>query len=482
MPEGRLLKRGGDTAAKINDRRRMMNPVRNPAYRPTVFLLCNLSLVPMNEKIKRALTFITVDIWRVTEDEVGKKTFMLVNVLKATILAIRRFTSDRIPSKASALTYSTILAIVPMLAVVFAIARGFGLEGLLIDSFGHDARVTDMVVGFVNSYLQESKNGIFVGVGLVLLFWTVTNLVINIETNFNSIWEIKQRRSLYRQVTDYFSLFLLIPILLILSSGISIFITTSLKEMPDYIILSSILKFLIKMIPYALTWLMFTGLYMFMPNTKVKFSNAFIAGVLAGTAYQVFQYIYINGQIYVSKYNAIYGSFAALPLLLLWLQISWTICLIGVEVTYLAQNVRNFDYERDTNNISRRFRDFVCVLFLSLIVRRFVAGQKPYSASELSEETKTPARLAHQVLNLLQQLDIIHTTTLGEGKKEEVVYMPSVPVEKLTVGLVMERINNEGSEDFRIDREEKFSDEWRVLLDVQKVYYDKCNKILIKDL
>ena len=308
------------------------------------------------------------------------------------------------------------------------------------------------------------------------------NLIINIENNFNRIWEIKKSRTIYRKITDYFSLLLIIPILLILSSGASIYMTTTVKELPDFIILSDILKVLIKMIPYVLTWIMFTGLYMFMPNTKVRFRNALIAGIIAGSAYQIFQYMYINGQIYVSKYNAIYGSFAALPLLLLWLQISWTICLIGVEITYLGQNVKNFDYERDTNNISRRFRDFICILFMSLIVRRFMEGGKQMTASELSEETKTPTRLTHQILNLLQHLELIHAAENEGEDKTENVFMPSVPTESLSVGLVLERINNDGSEDFKIDRDEKFSDEWKTLINVQDIYYDNCNKILIKDL
>lgn len=276
----------------------------------------------MKDKIKKALKFITTDIWRISEEEVGKNKFVLVNILKATILAIRRFSSDRITAKASALTYSTILAVVPTLAVIFAIARGFGLENILQSPFGGgNSEMMNMVTTFVNSYLQESKNGVFVGVGTVLLLWSVLNLIINIENNFNRIWEIKKSRTIYRKITDYFSLLLIIPILLILSSGASIYMTTTVKELPDFIILSDILKVLIKMIPYVLTWIMFTGLYMFMPNTKVRFRNALIAGIIAGSAYQIFQYMYINGQIYVSKYNAIYGSFAALPLLLLWLQI-----------------------------------------------------------------------------------------------------------------------------------------------------------------
>lgn len=153
---------------------------------------------------------------------------------------------------------------------------------------------------------------------------------------------------MYRKITDYFSMFLLMPILIVISGGLSIFMSTSLKYIEDFVLLAPILKFLIRLIPFVLTWFMFTGLYIYMPNTKVRFKPALISGILAGTAHQAFQFLYISGQLWVSRYNAIYGSFAALPLFLLWLQISWTICLFGAELTYAGQNIRNFSFDKDT--------------------------------------------------------------------------------------------------------------------------------------
>ena len=146
-----------------------------------------------------------------------------------------------------------------------------------------------------------------------MLLWTVLNLVSNIEITFNRIWQVKKGRSMYRKITDYFSMFLLMPILIVVSGGLSIFVGTMLKSMADFVLLAPILKFLIRLIPFVLTWLMFTGLYIFMPNTKVKFKHALISGILAGSAYQAFQFLYISSQLWVSKYNAIYGSFSRSP-------------------------------------------------------------------------------------------------------------------------------------------------------------------------
>ena len=255
----------------------------------------------MKKKITDIWKFLTYDIWRITEDEVTRTKFSLYNIIKTIYLCINRFTKDRMANKASALTYSTLLAIVPILAILFAVARGFGFDNLMEhqfrNGFGGNIETTEAILSFVNSYLSQTKGGIFIGVGLVMLLWTVINLVSNIEITFNRIWEVKKARSMYRKITDYFSMFLLMPILIVVSGGLSLFMSTILKQMDDFVLLAPIMKFMIRLIPFVLTWLMFTGLYIFMPNTKVKFKHALIAGILAGSAYQAFQFLYINSNL-----------------------------------------------------------------------------------------------------------------------------------------------------------------------------------------
>ena len=242
------------------------------------------------------------------------------------------------------------------------------------------------------------------------------------------------------------------------------------------------LKFLVRLIPYVLTWFMFTGLYIFMPNTKVKFRHAFTSGIIAGTAYQAFQYLYIDSQIWVSKYNAIYGSFAAIPLFLLWLQISWTICLFGTELTYAGQNIRNFNFEKDTKNISRRYRDFVCILVMSIICKRFEKDEKPYTAEEISLECRIPIRLVHQVLYQLQEIHVLYEITPEDNKSNTAAYLPALDIYQLNVALLLDRLDTYGSEDFKIDRDKEFRDQWSALLQAREEYYRSSSKILLKDL
>lgn len=429
--------------------------------------------------------FITYDIWRVSESEVTHAKFSFYNILKTIILAIRRFTSDRILNKASALTYSTLLSIVPLLAIVFAIARGFGFDNMMEEQvrtgLGSQEVATEAILNFVDSYLKQTKSGVFVGVGLVMLLWTVVNLTANIELTFNNIWQVKKQRTLYRKITDYFSMFLLLPILIVVSGGLSIFMSTVVKSMESFVVLAPFLKFLVRLIPFALTWGMFTALYVFIPNTKVKFKHALISGIVIGTAYQAFQFLYISGQISVTKYNAIYGSFAAIPLFLLWLQISWTICLFGVELTYAGQNIKNFSFEKDTKNISRRYRDFLSILIMSLICKRFEKGDTPYTAEEISLEHKIPIRLTNHILDQLQDINLIHEL-VEDTKSDSIMYLPSIDINKINVALLLDRIDTNGSEDFKVDKEEEFNNQWKALVESRELFNRKNSAILLKDL
>ena len=263
-------------------------------------------------------------------------------------LTIRFFTEKRVMTQASALTYSTLLAIVPMLAVVFAIARGFGynkyIEMWFRELLSSQPQVADAIVSFVNSYLIHTKSGIFLGVGLIFMLYTVLMLVNNVEETFNQIWQVNNSRPILRSFANYLAMFFLFPIIIVISTGLSIFMETVADKMDDIVILEPIVHKLFSLFPFMLMSLLFIFLYVYMPNTKVRFSCAIIPGILAGIAMHLLQIAYIHSQIWVTGYNAIYGSFAALPLFMLWVQISWAICLFGAQLTYTNQNLNRIGF------------------------------------------------------------------------------------------------------------------------------------------
>ena len=218
-----------------------------------------------------------------------------------------------------------------------------------------------------------------------------------------------------------------------------------------------------------------------MPNTKVKFFYAFIAALVAGTALQIFQLVYISGQLWITKYNAIYGSFAALPLLLLWLQLSWNIVLMGVELSFSLQNIRKFYFEKETKNISRRYNDFYTILITSLIAKRFAAEELPLTVDEISEKHSIPIRLTNQIIDLLQELQMISPTPWEEDE-EIMAYQPAFDINLMSVKLLMSKIDSYGSENFKVDKDVKFRSHWDALMLSRKSFYNTEEDQLLKDL
>ncbi|MCL1943958.1 MAG: YihY/virulence factor BrkB family protein [Candidatus Azobacteroides sp.] len=432
---------------------------------------------------KKGILFLQEGIWRVSEAPKGirKPGF---DIVKSFVMAVRRYSEDRLQNKASALTYNSLLSIVPMLAVLFGIARGFGFQNIietqLFSFLPGQKDALGQSLKFVDSYLEQAKSGVFVGIGLALLLWTVMNLLTNIEDAFNEIWRVQKSRSWSRKFTDYLSLFLVVPVLIICSVGLSFFISSTLFErFQDIVLITPVITFFIKLIPFFLVVLTFTGIYMFIPNTRVKFLNAFGAAFVAGTVFQLFQYLYISGQIWVSKYNAIYGSFAALPLLLLWLQLSWVICLFGVELAAAGQNIESFSFEKDTRNISRRYKDFLTIMITAIIAKRFEVGLKPLTENEISMNYKIPLRLTGEILELLLKIDVLSET----NSAHELVpaYQPALDINKISVGFLLNKIDMAGTEDFDIDKNimKKYREEY---LQSRDFLMQKNNDTLVKDL
>lgn len=430
---------------------------------------------------KHWIRFLKDDIWKLNEDEISPFKRKIYACIKTILLSVDQFLNDRIPVRASALTYSTLLSIIPILAILFAIARGFGFDQIIETQLRQSmsGRQGELIIHWINSYLTHAQSGVFIGIGLVMLLWTILILTDNIERCFNAIWQVKHPRTVFRKITDYFSMILLLPLLFVISSGLTIFMTTYVKEIENYQVLGPVLQFLVRLIPYTLTWGMFVGLYIFIPNTKVKFKHALLPGILSGSAFQAFQYIYVNSQIWVSGYNAVYGSFAAIPMFLLWTQISWSICLFGAEMSYISQNLSSFNFGKESAHISRRYHDLFCTVILSAICKRFEQGHPPYSAEELSREYRIPLRLTKKILYEFLDMQLLFETI--DDKKQEVHYLPGMDINKLSVGMLLEKIESSGAEDFKIDRAQ-YSSSWEALIEARKEYIYRNRQVLLKDL
>ena len=370
---------------------------------------------------------------------------------------------------------------------MFAVARGFGfskyIEQWFRNALSGQSQAAEVIIGFVNSYLVHTQSGVILGVGLLFMLWTVLRLTRTIEQTFNNIWQVKHERTLFRTVTDYLAMVFLMPILIVLISGISIFMTTFVDRAQGYMLLAPMLQIGLKVMPFIIMSCVFIGLYIFMPNTKVKLTAAIAPGILAGVAMQVLQLFYIHGQMLLSSYNAIYGSFAALPLFMLWVQISWTICLFGAQLCYTNQNLEDLAFLTNPNEISHRYRLLMSAVLLSKICNRFVEGKKPYTALELKLETNIPIRVTNDLLYNLTEVNLINSSVCHEDHDGDLIYQPAQTLDHITVGDMVDRLEALGRWDMQLDLHEQLtSTDWKHLFDLRKTYLDRLRDVPIRAL
>ena len=367
---------------------------------------------------------------------------MVKTIYKYGLILWEDISEKRVMGTATNLTYSTLLAFVPIMAVVFAIARGFGysmyIEEWFRNSLSSQPDAANTIIGFVNSYLVHTKKGIFLGIGLLFMLGTVLMLISNIELAFNDIWQVKRQRSLFRTITDYVSLLFFVPIVIVISSGLSIMVTTLNHELGSVRLIGPVMSFFIELSPYVLWSLAFIGLYIFMPNTKVKLSSALLPGILAGVSMQVFQLIYINSQIWISNYNAIYGSFAIIPFFLLWLQASWIICLGGAELSYCRQNSDDF-FANSFQSISFQEKVDMSWEIMQYIKEKFMAGEKPYTELEIKKKVGKPMRIVKELLYDMQRINYIVEITYDE-KGDTSHFLPAKDVSNVSKDDLMKEL------------------------------------------
>lgn len=426
--------------------------------------MSKFSLKNIGAWLNKVIDFITVDIWRIRLEELPFGKSFLIRQLRIILLALRGFYRDNCFFRASSLTFNTLLSIVPVAAILFGIAKGFGFEAMMkrqiLGNFpGHaQQEVLTKVIDFAESMLQTTKGGVIAGVGTVILLWTVIKVLSNIEASLNEIWQVKQGRSWGRKFSDYLALMILSPVLFIVSSSATVFVTTRITELTNEIRLLGVISPLIflglKLIPYVLIWILFTVIYVLMPNTKVNLKAGITAGIIAGTIFQLVQWAYISFQVGATRYNAIYGSFAALPLFLMWVQISWWVVLFGAELSFGNQNVDTYEYEPDVKKISPAFRKVLTLQIAHLLVKNFAAGDRPLTDIEISSRLKMPLGLVRTILSDLVQSRVISETRTNEDQKYG--YQPARDINTITIKYVVDAVDRNGTNSIPVARNSEF--------------------------
>jgi membrane protein len=412
-----------------------------------------------SEGAQGLIRFLTTDVWRVRGKDLPRSRSILLRSIRVLILSIRGIMQDKAPLRASALTFYSLLSVVPVVAMIFGIAKGFGfentLERMLMKSLEGQEQIVERVVAFSHAMLDSVKGGFVAGIGLLILFYTIIKILSNIESALNDIWGIKRSRSLGRKITDYLSIVLIGPVLLILSSTLTVLVSSGVTRVVEGIsylkIVSPGISFLLGFLPYLSLWILFSFVFIFVPNTKIKVSSGVLGGIIAGTLYHIFQWGYIHLQIGVAKYNAIYGSFAALPLFFVWLQVSWLIVLFGAEIAFAHQNVETYEFEQDCLTVSHSFKRLLSLGVFHRLIKNFVQGKKPWDVGRISHEMEIPSRLVNQILHDLGASGLVSEVKVGETR---VGYEPAQDPDGMTLKSVIDTLEKYGSHDIPVAKTE----------------------------
>jgi len=438
--------------------------------------------------IKNIRTYFEKNIWLI---DVPKQPFYLrlyYRTLKVIVLSVKGFYEDNCQIRASALTFFSLLSVVPVLALAFAISKGFGIEEILEKSLrenlsGHKEVLT-YLLDFSNKMLSTTKGGLIAGIGTVILLFSVMQLISSIESAFNIMWEVKRDRSFMQKFTDYLSIMLFAPVLFVLASSVTVFISTYLQHMMgQYKLLgyaTPLISFFIKSFPYVIVWLLFTLIYIIMPNTKVKFTSALIAGIVAGTIYQIIQWGYITFQVGVGRYGAVYGSFAALPLFLIWMQLSWVVILLGGEISYAVQNIKRYRVDQGRIEISFSFKKQLSLLIVHRLIKQFINGQHALTLDEISDDLKIPPRIVKYLIN-----DLVDAKVLAEIRTDidgVYAYSPALDINKITVNYILEKLEEKGKDEINVENSNEFAFIKDLIKQINLVQRESAGNLLIRDI
>ena len=441
--------------------------------------------------VSRFLAFFKTGIWEMQLRNLSSIEAFCLKYLRIILLASRGFMRDNCQKTASVLTYYSLLNVVPVVAVAFAMAKAFGLEKLIekqilqmADKANWQADITNQIVSFSHRLLEQAKGGLIAGVGVVLLFWTVISILGKIEASLNEIWEVKKSRTLVRKFSDYIAMMVFAPVLFIISSSATVLVASQVKVIVSKIallgIFSKVIFLLLNLLPYVSIWVLLTMLYLIMPNMRIPLRSAIFGGVVAGTITQIVQWVYIKFQIGVASYGAIYGSFAALPLFLAMLQMSWMIVLFGAEIAYANEHYETFGFHPDYSRMSVSSKKILMLRIFHLITKKFALGEKPLSLSQIAHAAEIPVRLARQLLHELTDVGLLAETS--KGTKGEIAFQPGRTIENITVKFALDEYEKYGNTKIPKYQSEEAEKLYKYLNDISETAEKSSGNVRLKEI
>jgi membrane protein len=386
------------------------------------------------EKPNNVLANITQFVWLTELTEAPRWRRFTVRFIRIFYAVLRDLADGQLTLRAMSLVYTTLLSIVPLLAVSFSVLKAFGvhnqigpiLTSLLAPLGERGSEITTNIIGFV----ENMKVGVLGAVGVAMLFYTVVALMQKIESAFNYTWRVTQSRPLSQRFSDYLSVLMIGPVLIFTAIGLT---GTMLNNdftiwLSEFDVFGILIKQITRLLPYFLIICAFTFVYIFIPNTKVTFKAALIGGVISGVLWETSGWLFASFVVASGQHAAVYSAFATLMLLLIWLHLGWIILLVGASIAFYVQNPEYLSSTRSQRLLSNEMKERLALLVMTKIAERYYRKKPAYTAKVLASQLKTPCDILCRILDALERKKI-----LKQSNDKIPVYLPAKPLDEMTL-------------------------------------------------
>ncbi len=380
---------------------------------------------------------------------------------------LKNLFSTDISRLASNLTYVSLLAIFPFIALILGLSKGFSLDVILVDKIKNTIPETENILSHIlkiaENLVKSLNSSLLSGLGIIVIMWSVVNLLMLLEESFNDIWHVKNSREFSRKVINYIAIIFLIPIVTVIFIGTSDKILELTSRIATF---GSFTIFLVKFLKFILIFSLFTTMYYIIPNTKVSFKASSISSLMVILFLYIFSMFYTIIQVSISKYNAIYGSLAFVPLFLIWVKFLWLVILIGAKLSYMIDN----NYDSNDKKLPIKYEKEISIYILYLIIKRFIANERPYTISELTHVTGIKKYAIRIGINTLCNLSYI---TKVYAKDDEIMYQVNKNPDYIKLNKYIYDFEMADNDNFDIFENEDSKRKYEELLSVIEVQKDK---------
>lgn len=398
--------------------------------------------------------FVSTDLKKVS----GLRRFLL-RVGRIIYALLGDLVKGHLSLQAMSLVYTTLITLVPLLAISFSVLKGFGIHNQiepfllnLLEPLGREAgKITNNIIGFVDNI----EVGVLGVVGLAFLVYSVIALMQKIERVFNTIWRVERNRSLAQRFSDYLSILLVWPLFIFISAGLSTtvrnFDVLSYVGFPEYA--DQLMALFGIVIPYLIMTIAFTFIFSFMPNTRVKMLPAFIGGLFAAFMWKAMGFLFSALIASSASYVAIYAAFATLILFMIWIYLGWLVVLLGASISFYVQHPQHILMGYSKITLSNRMREALSLSIMVLLTRSFYKNNNDWDAVKFSHHLNVPVATILDVIGTLEDLDFV-TKAIDHNS----TYLPAIPLDSMTVAVFLEAIRSEGEAGFIAFSPRKFDD------------------------